>query len=89
MAVHHADQREGRSKFLFYLRYERSRLRYVWRNFPLRTLPAWLLAEWRWYRKHFWNAKKHPKGTEHHQALRAAYRQMWWKAPWIVLTRWR
>lgn len=78
VAVHHADQREGRDKSTFYLSYERSRLRFVWRNYSLRKLWHWFRAEWHWYRR---NIKG--KQGQHPDAVRKAYRNMWWRLPWI------
>jgi len=82
VATHHADQREDRSKYMFYLRYERSRLRFVWRNFSCREILGWYNEEVYWY-------KANIKGNhdDHADATRRAYAEMLWKLPWIALTR--
>ena len=82
VATHLADEREGRSKFMFYLRYEKARLRYVWRNYSLRSLLRWFGAERRWYRDNI-------KGvhSDHADATRKAYSAMWWRLLWILMAR--
>jgi GT2 family glycosyltransferase len=82
VAIHYADQREGRSKYTFYLNYERSRLRFVWRNYTFCQLLKWFKDEWRWYR-----ANISGQQNDHANAICRIYKEMWYRLPWIGITR--